>query len=51
MVIEPTPNVPEQDLAQHTETYKWFVRGVAAVAVHALVILLVLAYVFSDGMG
>jgi hypothetical protein len=39
------------DLAERKRTYIWFVRGMFLFFAHAVVILLVLAYVFSDGMG
>jgi hypothetical protein len=42
---------PEQDWQYHERTYKWFVRGTLLFAAHALVILLILGYIFSDNMG
>ena len=56
----PTPNMParegsgptaQEDWAEHQRTYKLFVRGVLLFAAHALVILLILAWVFSDSLG
>ena len=41
----------DADMAYHQRTYTWFVRGVLLVAVHALVILAVLGWVFSGDMG
>lgn len=49
-MVKPEPE-PQGDFAYHERTYRAFVRGVVLVTVHAAVILLVLAYVFSDGMG
>jgi hypothetical protein len=40
-----------EDMAEHKRTYARFVRGVAVVAAHALVILAILAWVFSAQMG
>jgi Bacterial aa3 type cytochrome c oxidase subunit IV len=40
-----------EDMAEHKRTYALFVRGVAVVAAHALVILAILAWVFSAQMG
>jgi len=45
------PPVPREDWAEHERTYKYFVRGVAVFAAHVLVILLILAWVFSDSLG
>jgi hypothetical protein len=41
----------DAEMADRRRTYKWFVRGVLLFAVHALVILAVLGWVFSDNMG
>jgi hypothetical protein len=41
----------QDDWAEHERTYKGFVLGVALFAMHALVILLVLAWVFSDSFS
>jgi hypothetical protein len=49
-MVEPEPE-PQADFADHERTYKAFVRAVVLVTAHAAVILLILAYVFSDGMG
>ena len=38
-------------MAEHRQTYRWFVRGAFIFAAHVVVVLLVLGYVFSDGMG
>ena len=43
--------VPEDDWAEHQRTYKYFVRGVVLFAAHVLVVLLILAWVFSDSLG
>jgi hypothetical protein len=40
-----------EDWTEHARTYRWFVRGVLLFAAHALVILLILAWVFADEMG
>jgi hypothetical protein len=37
-----------QDRAEHERTYRGFVKGVIIFTVHALIVLLVLAWVFSD---
>jgi hypothetical protein len=42
---------PEIDLAERRKIYRWFVRGTFLFAAHALAVLLVLGYVFSDGFG
>jgi hypothetical protein len=56
----PTPNMPvheappasaDEDWTQHERTYRYFVRGVLLFAAHAIVILLILAWVFSDSFG
>jgi len=47
-VSEPAPQI---DLAEHQRTYRGFVRGVVLFTAHAAIILLILAYVFSDRMG
>ena len=44
-------NPPETDMVQRRKFYQWFVRGAFLLAAHAVVILLVLGYIFSDGMG
>jgi hypothetical protein len=45
---EPDPQI---DLAERQKTYRWFVRSAFVFAAHVVVILLVLGYIFSDGMG
>jgi aa3 type cytochrome c oxidase subunit IV len=45
------PPTPAEDWAEHQRTYKGFVRGVLLFAAHVLVILLILAWVFSDSLG
>jgi hypothetical protein len=42
---------PEIDLAERRKTYRWFVRSAFLFAAHVVVVLLVLGYIFSDGMG
>jgi hypothetical protein len=42
---------PQDDWAEHERTYKGFVKGVFLFAVHALAILLILAWVFSDSLS
>jgi hypothetical protein len=42
---------PRDDWTEHERTYRWFVTGVFLFAAHALVILLVLAWVFADSLG
>ncbi len=49
-MVKPEPE-PQIDLAYHRRTYRAFVRGVVWVTAHAAVVLLILAYVFSDSMG
>ena len=46
--VEPDPHI---DLAERKKLYRWFVRGSFLFAAHVLAVLLVLGYVFSDGMG
>jgi uncharacterized protein HemY len=41
----------DDDWAAHERTYKGFVTGVIIFAAHALVILLILAWVFSDSFN
>jgi hypothetical protein len=38
-------------MRERRRTYTWFVRGTLLFAAHALLILAVLAYVFSGEMG
>jgi hypothetical protein len=45
---EPDPQI---DLAERKKLYRWFVRGSFLFAAHVLAVLLVLGYIFSDGMG
>ena len=40
-----------EDFAERERTYRGFVKGVIIFAAHVLVILLVLAWVFSDSFG
>lgn len=42
---------PEEDWAEHTRTYRGFVKGVLLFAAHALIVLLILAWVFADSFG
>ena len=42
---------PQEDWAEHERTYRGFVKGVLLFAAHVLVVLLVLAWVFSDSLG
>jgi hypothetical protein len=55
-----TPNMPttegpspttQEDWAEHARTYRYFVRGVLLFAAHVFVILLILAWVFSDSLS
>jgi hypothetical protein len=41
----------QDDWAEHQRTYKVFVRGVTIFAAHVLVVLLVLAWVFSGSLS
>ncbi len=41
----------QDEWAEHERTYRGFVRGVFIFAAHVLVILLVLAWVFSDSLS
>ena len=56
----PTPDMPaheappataKEEWAEHERTYRYFVRGVLLFAAHAFVILLILAWVFSDSFS
>ena len=49
--VHERPSAPREDWAEHEPTYKYFVRGVILFAAHALIILLILAWVFSDSLG
>lgn len=40
-----------EDLEYHRRTFTWFARGVFIVAGHALVILMILGWVFSGSLG
>ena len=40
-----------EDFAEHEKTYRYFVRGVLLFAAHVLLILLILAWIFSDRFG
>ena len=40
-----------EDFAEHEKTYRYFVRGVFLFAAHVLLILLILAWIFSDRFG
>ena len=42
---------PHDDWAEHQRTYRGFVRSVFIFAAHVLVILLLLAWVFSDSLS
>jgi hypothetical protein len=41
----------DEEFEERKQTYKWFVRGTALFAAHALFVLMILAYVFSDRFG
>jgi hypothetical protein len=41
----------QDDWAEHERTYRGFVKGVLIFAAHALAILLILAWVFSDSLS
>ena len=45
------PPTPAEDWTEHQRTYKGLVRGVFLFAAHVLVILLNLAWMFSDSLG
>ena len=49
MVIQPSS--PQDDWAEHERTYRGFVRGVLLFAAHVLIILLILAWVFSGSFN
>jgi hypothetical protein len=51
VATEPQAVDMDAEMAYHRRTYVWFVRGTLLFAAHALVILAVLGWVFSDGMG
>ena len=44
-------STPQEDWAEHERTYRGFVKGVLIFAAHVLVIMLLLAWVFSDSLG
>ena len=48
--IGETP-APREDWAEHERTYKGFVKGVIVFVAHAFVVLLILAWVFSDSFN
>jgi len=41
----------QDDWAEHERTYRGFVTGVIIFAAHVLIVLLVLAWVFSDSFN
>ncbi len=41
----------EEDWAEHERTYRGFVKGVVVFTAHVFVILLILAWVFSDAFN
>lgn len=41
----------QDDWAEHERTYRGFVKGVLLFAAHVFVILLILAWVFSDSLS
>jgi hypothetical protein len=45
------PTTVEEDWDEHERTYRGFVKGVLIFAAHALVILLILAWVFADSFN
>lgn len=45
------PPSPQDDWIEHERTYRGFVKGVFIFAAHVLVVLLILAWVFSDSLG
>lgn len=47
----PTKYAEPKDWAEHERTYKGFVTGVFLFAGHVLVVLLILAWVFSGSFG
>ena len=42
---------PQETWAEHERTYQLFVKSIFIFAAHVLVILLILAWVFSDSLG
>ena len=49
--VQRSISAPGEEWAEHERTYKYFVRGVILFAAHALIVLLILAWVFSDSLG
>jgi hypothetical protein len=47
----PRTHPTDEEFEDRKQTYKWFVHGTALLAGHALFILMILAYVFSDRFG
>jgi hypothetical protein len=45
------PSSRTSDRAEHERTYRGFVKGVFIFAAHGLLMLLILAWVFSDSLG
>jgi Bacterial aa3 type cytochrome c oxidase subunit IV len=45
------PSSTTKDWAEHERTYRGFVKGVFIFAAHVLLILLILAWIFSDSLG
>jgi hypothetical protein len=48
--MDETP-APREDWAEHERTYKGFVKGVIVFVAHAFIVLLILAWVFSDSFN
>ena len=51
MTLPQNNSSAQDDWAEHTRTYRGFVIGVILFALHALAILLILAWVFSDSLS
>jgi Bacterial aa3 type cytochrome c oxidase subunit IV len=51
MAIPQQNSAAQDDWAEHERTYRAFVKGVLIFAAHILVVLLVLAWVFSDSLS
>ena len=51
MVKVDAPPTTEENWAEHERTYRGFVKGVVIFSAHVFVILLILAWVFSDSFN
>jgi Bacterial aa3 type cytochrome c oxidase subunit IV len=50
-IDQPIDQPSSTDWAEHERTYRGFVKGVFIFAAHVLLILLVLAWIFSASLG